>query len=359
MKIVFVVNTTGLTGGIKVVLTHANNLQTLGNEVTVVHLMRLTSGALAAGKAGLKKIKYFALRLIGRTGADWFQLAPGVEILHLASLSNLGAYDCIVATANETAEPVSRLAGSGKKFYFIQDYEIWTRNKEAVDQTYRLPLTKIVISRRLKEIMESGFNQPVYGPVMNGVSAEEFACTARVNGRKPNILMLCHILPKKGTAIGLTVLARLKKEFPALTVTLFGAYKPRGAVDLGHRFIYRPIGDRLKELYCAADIFLYPCLEEGFGLTPMEAMSAGCAVVSTDVGAVSDYATDGESALIVKPGDPEALYIAARRLLTNEALRRRLAANGRERMKDHSWREASRQLESILRVKSQEPPVPQ
>lgn len=349
MKIAFVVNTTGLTGGIKVILTHANNLQAMGHEVAVIHLLKLADKPILTILACLKKIKYFLLRLTGRNGIDWFVLKPQIEIFRLSSLAKIKSYDCLIATANETADAVCELpVGKGTKFYFVQDYENWTRAISLVDRTYRLPLKKIVISSRLRSIIEEKFAQPAYGPVMNGVELSDFSCSKEKEKKPLNVLMPYHILPKKGTEIGLEVLARLKKEYPEATITLFGAYKVKQRIDFDHRFVYRPTGDALRDVYCTADIFINPCLEEGFGLTPMEAMASKCAVVTTDVGAISEYAINDETALIVKPGDKEELYFAVKQLVENEILRKKISERGYESMKNHTWQKASRQLEQIL-----------
>ncbi len=67
----------------------------------------------------------------------------------------------------------------------------------------------------------------------------------------------------------------------------------------------------------------------------LEAMIAGKPVVATDVGAVRELVADGETALLVPPGRPTDLAAAIERLLTDDALRARLGAAGRERALEH------------------------
>ena len=63
----------------------------------------------------------------------------------------------------------------------------------------------------------------------------------------------------------------------------------------------------------------------------LEAMGGGAAVISTPVGAIGDAIIDGETGLLVPPGDAPALAAAIAQLLDDPALRARLAANARKR----------------------------
>jgi glycosyltransferase involved in cell wall biosynthesis len=80
-----------------------------------------------------------------------------------------------------------------------------------------------------------------------------------------------------------------------------------------------------------ADIFVLPSLEEGSGsLALLEALQAGTPVVASAVDGIPEDVIDGESALLVKPEDAEALATALARLLGDAGLRRRLARAGQE-----------------------------
>jgi glycosyltransferase involved in cell wall biosynthesis len=65
----------------------------------------------------------------------------------------------------------------------------------------------------------------------------------------------------------------------------------------------------------------------------LEAMAAGLPVVATAVGGVPEIVVEGETGLLVAPGDPAALAGALSRLVEDPALRRRLGAAGRERVR--------------------------
>ena len=94
--------------------------------------------------------------------------------------------------------------------------------------------------------------------------------------------------------------------------------------------------ERLRELYRRARLFVYPSRYEGFGIPPLEAMACGAPVVATRTGAIPDFAGGGV-ALLVPPGDRNALRDAIVRALADAPLRRDLGARGVERARDYRW----------------------
>ena len=72
-----------------------------------------------------------------------------------------------------------------------------------------------------------------------------------------------------------------------------------------------------------------PSLSESFGISAVEAMLARVPVVATDVGSVSEAVVDGETGMLVPPGDPRALAGALRVLLGDPGLRARIGERGR------------------------------
>lgn len=98
--------------------------------------------------------------------------------------------------------------------------------------------------------------------------------------------------------------------------------------------------DELIQLYNRAQVFVSPSLYEGFGLPAAEAMSCGTPLVATTAGAFPEVVDDGQSGLLVPPGDVEALAGAIERLLDDPMLRARLGQEARKRIVDHfSWRQ--------------------
>jgi glycosyltransferase involved in cell wall biosynthesis len=96
--------------------------------------------------------------------------------------------------------------------------------------------------------------------------------------------------------------------------------------------------DELQQLYARAAVVACPSRREGFGVACLEAMAHARPVVATSVGGLRDLVVDGETGLVVPPGDPQALRTALRRLLGDRQLREQLGRSGRERARERfSW----------------------
>ena len=96
--------------------------------------------------------------------------------------------------------------------------------------------------------------------------------------------------------------------------------------------------DELLDLYQRAAVVVCPSRREGFGVVCAEAMAHGRPVVAAAVGGLRDLVVDGETGLLVPPGDVPALRAALERLLADPQLRRRLGTAARERAREaFSW----------------------
>jgi D-inositol-3-phosphate glycosyltransferase len=82
-------------------------------------------------------------------------------------------------------------------------------------------------------------------------------------------------------------------------------------------------------LFRAADVFVQPSHFEAFGISAIEAMSSGLAVVASSVGGMLDFIVDGENGLLATPRDPSDFARQIRRVLDDGALRARLALAAR------------------------------
>jgi len=90
-------------------------------------------------------------------------------------------------------------------------------------------------------------------------------------------------------------------------------------------------------LMLAADVFVLPSFFEGQPLSLLQAMALGVACVTTNCCGQKDLIEDGESGLLVAPGDAEALAGAVEGLLVDSRLRDRLGLAARSRVEPLTW----------------------
>jgi alpha-1,3-rhamnosyl/mannosyltransferase len=97
-----------------------------------------------------------------------------------------------------------------------------------------------------------------------------------------------------------------------------------------------PIGDAdAAALYGACDAFVFPSLYEGFGLTPLEAMSCGAPVICSNASSLPEVV--GDAALLIDPHEPGQIAAALRRVLDDAALRAELCARSLAQAAHFSW----------------------
>jgi glycosyltransferase involved in cell wall biosynthesis/GT2 family glycosyltransferase len=148
------------------------------------------------------------------------------------------------------------------------------------------------------------------------------------DGDTVRLLFVGGDLARKGGDLLIEATRRLRAD-PALPdVELHLVTKSTVAVEVGvhvHAGM-SPNSPELIALYHGCDIFCLPTLGDCLPMVLSEAGAAGMALVSTDVGAIHEVVRDGETGLLIPPGDLEALTVALRTLVTDSALRQRLAA---------------------------------
>jgi glycosyltransferase involved in cell wall biosynthesis len=98
----------------------------------------------------------------------------------------------------------------------------------------------------------------------------------------------------------------------------------------------------LPALYSLASVFAFPSWYEGFGVPVLEAMACGTPVVAADNSSLPEVV--GEAGLLVDAADTDGLARAIGQVLSEDALRRRLAARGLERAQRFTWARAAEQL---------------
>ena len=134
---------------------------------------------------------------------------------------------------------------------------------------------------------------------------------------------------------------RLMAGTPAMEVRIFGKQllPDTYLADLPARVDIHPTVPRstLMEKYGQADLLVLPTLSDGFGMVVSEAMSQGCAVITTERAGVSQFIEHGRNGLIVPAGDADALAAALEWCAANREALAEMGAEGRRTAMTWQW----------------------
>lgn len=303
-----------IIGGYKIAYEYANYLAKNGLDVSIIY-----NAHDGENSKGLPKFIIMLLRwMIGTLGPHWFKLSFGINkivVPHFTDKTFLG-YDIVIATATETAEYVNK--ATGKKVYFVQDFENWGRSREDVLNTYRLDMKKITISKWLKEIIDSvSESEAVYVP--NGIDNEVFLEKIPYDERgKHTLCTLFHWDQRKGCDVALRIIYKLKEHYPDFEAFLFGAPKRENEWPEWIHYTEKAKPEEVADAMNRAKVFLCTSRQEGFGLTGLESIFCGCVLVTTDCQGIREYASQ-KNAYLCGVNHEQDLFDAICRAFDNEA----------------------------------------
>jgi mannosyltransferase len=137
---------------------------------------------------------------------------------------------------------------------------------------------------------------------------------------------------QKGTDLFVQAMIALLPQYPDWTAVISGRVTPEhiafadklkadiAAAGLTDRIVFIGEVPDIKVWYRRLTLYVAPSRNEGFGLTPLEAMASKTAVVASDAGAYAEMIVPGENGIIVPPGDGEALAAAIATYLADPTL---------------------------------------
>jgi glycosyltransferase involved in cell wall biosynthesis len=306
MRIAYLLESTALSGGVKVVLLQAEALARRGHRVAVVS---------------------------PEPAPDWFPLMQAhFERSSFSDSAQLAAADVRVATFWRTV--ASALEGArGPVFHLCQGYEgqfsfyrdLWPE----IEAAYRLPARKLAISRTLAGTLEARGFGPVT-EVGQAFDAREFSCgKERAPSDPPAVLVVGPTqVDVKGIDVALDGLSRWRARggrFRLRRISYFPCAEDERLRGLTDEYHHRLAPERMPFAYRSADVFIGPSRPgEGFGLPALEALSCGTPALLSDTPGHREMA--GDAAWYFRDGDAEDLAGALPQLLATEARRRARAA---------------------------------
>lgn len=347
MQINFVLPAMGNSGGIDVVYKYATLLREEGHTVTIYK--EIIGRNMHRYKSRIKNW----VHCIYCTVKSMITLKKNKREYdkYVLSINNLFMKDAdaVIATSWPSAYRVNKLnKDKGKKFYFIQDFEIWD-NEEYVKETYKLPLNKIVISSWINQRMREELDIGPFPIVFNGLDTDMYHNTGKrkEDTSEINFLMLNHILPKKGVKNGLEVFQKVKKKYKNCKLRMFGMCDNSNLPD-DVEYYQNPTKQKLLDLYSNSDIFIFPSLEEGWGLTPLEAMACGCVVVGTNTGFVLDLGQHENNMMISTPNNVDEMVENVEQLIMDTELMKKIQKNSIETIRQLEWKQSVQKLISSI-----------
>ena len=170
----------------------------------------------------------------------------------------------------------------------------------------------------------------------------------------PTLLSVGDLKPRKGQHISLAAFARVQSQLPEARYWIVGSYSPDQPYFqqmqqfisenhlIGAQFLGAVSDKELSRCYREATIFVLTPQEEklnfeGFGLVYLEAGAYGLPVVGTRTGGVPDAIRDGETGILVEPGDVDGISAAILRLLTNPQELKRMGGANRTWSETLTW----------------------
>ena len=196
---------------------------------------------------------------------------------------------------------------------------------------------------------------PAFGPAAQGSPGPS-------GFPRPFLLYVGGFDPLKNVPFLLRVLRRLQDAAPEMHLVVAGEEGPRrleilrAASDLGLTSRIHAPGfvsdEHLASAYAEASAFVFPSLYEGFGLPPLEAMAAGCPVVSSPAGALAEVL--GEGAILREPEDPEVWARELLALYRDLSLRAACVRAGASRAARFTWEATARSTLDVYRQAREE-----
>lgn len=317
LHITYVMTWTGVCGGSKIILEHANRLTKMGHTITL--------------------ISHFPK-------PNWFSLDEKVEFIQVPweniLCKSIPKCDLIVATYwREIYECIEQKIAP--VIYFEQgDFHLFDLSK--VDERLfkyikkQLDTVKFVytVSTFAKEKLQEIYNKESI-VIPNAVDDKIFY----YEPHKKNKVITISIIGAEDSEF-----KKISNILEAIKIVKKEGYKidlkwitPTDPVKSKEKAIINPkqivIGDTLRN----SDIYICASMYESFCLPVLEAMTCGAAVITTNNGGNMDFIEDGYNALIIEKNNIEDIVNKLKMLIENENLRNTIAKNGVEKASQYSW----------------------
>ncbi len=191
----------------------------------------------------------------------------------------------------------------------------------------------------------------------------------RLQNRKI-ILTVGSLIPIKNQQAVIRVLPQIRQIIPNISYLVVGDGSEKELLQLLSEqlgvsemvyFVGKVPHETISTYYQIADVFVLPSKEcktnrefEGFGMTILEANFFGLPVVGAKTGGIQEAIMDGETGLLVDPDDPNDLFEAIIKILTNPEYAKQLGDQGKRYVENgKTWSHAVKRIENHIHVLSE------
>lgn len=317
IKIIFVLQTLGMSGGIKVVFEHATRLAERGFNIEV--------WALKSEDPPWE----FTENLKIRTFKNYDRLTD--------ALSKEEAIK--VATWWETAFPVWLASvKKGIPSYFIQEFETWFYPDDVVAQAsvvscYRKEFRNMTTSQyNLEEIRALGLTATA---IPCGYDNTTYKLLPKIKREKNVLLALGRTFFQKNFDFTFKSWKAVGDKRPDMW--LYGIEPEMAKLDKKIKYHKKPSDSEVNKIFNQSTIFVQTSRHEGFSLPILEAMAGGCPVICTDAHGNRDFCFDKKNCLMVEHDDVDGLKNAIETLMKDEKLRKKLSGEALKTVKQYQW----------------------
>ncbi len=313
MHVVYLMPRTGVGGGARVLLEHANHLTALGVAVTVM--------------SHHPRPSWFPLR------AEFLEVPFGQRLDR-----SIPACDLIVAGYWTQVLPARHL-GIAPVVHFEQgDFhlydEVGAGMRALIQASLQAADWTITVGEAARQALLDRYGV-VAERIPNAVDPELFHPQIPAQDRRQVIFVGWDGTPFKGIDVARAVAAGLRASHPDVALVWVTPAPPVG--DAFADVVVSPTQVDLAQRYRESSVYIGTSRYESFPLPPLEAMASGVAVVSTANDGVCTYARDGDNCLLAPVDDVDGLLAAARRTLDDKELAASLRRRGLATAQAYSW----------------------
>lgn len=228
----------------------------------------------------------------------------------------------------------------------------------------------IVLGDNLKYIFRKWNKIENIFSVPNGIEPAANFGKRKLNGKLPVLFFFGNLYKFKGLLLSLEILEIVKEVYPEIKMNIagnwgndsyfnlpmskmkelfFNTIKEKG-LEKNINFIGPVYGDDKTELLKNSDILVYPTFMDGFPIVLLDAMSAGCPVVTSKVvGAISEVVVNNETGFLVSDYNPGSYADALLKIIGSPEMFEKFSSNGHDRFKDkYTLKKNIENLESIF-----------